>query len=680
MNKKLKRLNELILNHSKLSIILVYNIISVGVIAAFYPILPILMGYPPNTIYISQQLGTSYNMQYAAAIILTVIVGTIFLLYLLKDVEKWVQYSNSTETDLDKLRIIRNKCMNLPYLIYIFQLIFFSIPVIVVITLVALIIKAPITLLIKIFVLVFSLISLVAIISHIFSKRIFTGILLRTYRGEKNEGIRISLKTKIFLQIIPMFVVAVLFTGMLGYSRLMEEKGDLVYVICNNLLKENTRIKDAANAEEVFATFNSPAISNVKISYFIVYNGRFISSDGYKPSAFFNYFINHPVGDQLNRVYGDTNESQGVITEINGKMGNIKVGIRYDLASSRTIEHFFITVLALLLLFNLILYFVLRNFIIEILFVANSLNQYTEEGNIASGLQIPVTSNDEIGDLIITFNEISERQMEYDKLKNEFLANISHELRTPLNVILATIQLSDLYVKKGLTNDLEKNSKNNKIIRQNCLRLLRLVNNIIDISKIEAGFIQLQPQPMDIIAVIRTITLSVSEYAKTKGISLEFESDLNKKILSCDPDKIERIILNLLSNAIKFTNPKGHIFVTIREKEKNLLISVRDTGIGIPLDKQEIIFERFRQVEQSLKRNYDGSGIGLSLVKSFVEMHGGNITVESEYGIGSEFIIQLPIIQSAAEEDSDSENTQRVMDYQNVEKINVEFSDIYTDY
>jgi Osmosensitive K+ channel histidine kinase len=145
--------------------------------------------------------------------------------------------------------------------------------------------------------------------------------------------------------------------------------------------------------------------------------------------------------------------------------------------------------------------------------------------------------------------------------------------------------------------------------------------------------------------------------------------------MAIDPDKIERIMLNLLSNAIKFTNTGDEIRVNIVDKNDRIFISVEDTGVGIPEDKLQMIFERFGQVEKTIKRNKEGSGIGLSLVESLVDLHGGNISVRSRLGEGSEFVIELPIKLVIDEEKSNNHN----MLYESkVERINIEFSDIYS--
>jgi PAS domain S-box-containing protein len=263
---------------------------------------------------------------------------------------------------------------------------------------------------------------------------------------------------------------------------------------------------------------------------------------------------------------------------------------------------------------------------------------------------------------------------QYDILKTEFFANLSHELRTPINVILSAIQLLNLYTNEGSEDFNNKNI--NKYIftmQQNCYRLLRLVSNIIDITKIDAGFFDLELTNCNIVNIVEDITLSVSEYIEQKGITLIFDTEVEERIMACDSDKIDRIMLNLLSNAVKFTNPGGKIMVNIYDREDKVVISVKDNGIGISKVNQKLIFERFHQVDKSLTRSHEGSGIGLSIVKSLVELHEGNITVKSEYKKGTEFIIELPV-KFVRSKDSPYNNTNE----DNIEKINIEFSDIYT--
>lgn len=263
-----------------------------------------------------------------------------------------------------------------------------------------------------------------------------------------------------------------------------------------------------------------------------------------------------------------------------------------------------------------------------------------------------------------------------NEAKTMFFANISHELRTPLNIMLSSTQLMKYYIKNEEKLDKDRITEKLNIQTQNCYRLLRLVNNIIDITKIDSGHFSLSFTTCNIVEIIENVTLSIAEYVQLKGIELVFDTDIEEKLIRCDLDAIERIMLNLLSNAIKFTPKGGSILVTIHDMQDYVRISVKDTGVGIQKEMQSEIFERFKQVDNLLTRRHEGSGIGLSLVKSLVEMHGGKVSVQSEYQAGSEFIVEIPCLGGSASEwqcekqvSADGDNV--------IKKIDIEFSDIY---
>jgi signal transduction histidine kinase len=288
--------------------------------------------------------------------------------------------------------------------------------------------------------------------------------------------------------------------------------------------------------------------------------------------------------------------------------------------------------------------------------------------------------NNQIVELIgiaidITEEVKAKNQMEKNlKIQEEIFANISHELKTPLNVIFSTAQLFELYLKSdSITANINKISRGVNIIKQNCYRLTKLISNIVDISKIDSGYFELNLSNENIVNITEDIVQSVSEYIKGKGLSITFDTNTEEKIIACDADKIERIILNLISNAIKFSNPGGSIFVNILNKGHIVEIEVRDTGIGIDQKYLDNIFERFHQVDKSLSRNAEGSGIGLSLVKSIVELLDGKISAESIVGEGSTFKIELPA--RTVEIPTYIDKNKPINS--NVERINIEFSDIY---
>lgn len=264
---------------------------------------------------------------------------------------------------------------------------------------------------------------------------------------------------------------------------------------------------------------------------------------------------------------------------------------------------------------------------------------------------------------------------ELEELRTQFFANLSHEIRTPLNVILGSIQLLELCLRDNVFEECRKRvCKHIKTLKQNCYRVLRVINNLLDITKVESGYFEIQLSNNDIVKIIEDITLSVVDYARQKNINLIFDTNVEEKWIACDPDKIEKIILNLLSNSIKFTNPGGNIFINIENKVDNIDIIVEDTGIGIPKDKIPKVFDYYSQVNKSLVKKEEGSGIGLSLAKSLIELHKGSISVNSEYGKGSKFIVSLPL----AYIENEKKEVLKEKEYVNVERLEIEFSDIYS--
>lgn len=270
--------------------------------------------------------------------------------------------------------------------------------------------------------------------------------------------------------------------------------------------------------------------------------------------------------------------------------------------------------------------------------------------------------------------ELLNETLEYDQIKTEFFSNITHEFRTPINVILAAIQL--IYtIKQDSLDEKEKNCLN--IMKQNCYRLLRLSNNLIDINKIDSDYFELKLVNCNIVEVVEAITLSIAEYIESKGITITFDTDTEEKTIVCDPEQIERVLLNLLSNAVKFTHSEGRILVKLSDYGNKVVITVKDNGIGIPDDKQKTIFERFQQVNKSLSRQSEGSGIGLSLVKSLIEKHGGRIKLNSKLGVGSEFIFEIPCKPVTGKLPNLS-SWSCMSKHNFVESARIEFSDIYS--
>jgi len=265
-----------------------------------------------------------------------------------------------------------------------------------------------------------------------------------------------------------------------------------------------------------------------------------------------------------------------------------------------------------------------------------------EEGQVLFAIAsiVDITNRINLQNELIIAKEKAE---ESDRLKSAFLANMSHEIRTPMNGILG---FAELLKEPGLSG--KEQQKYIGIIEKSGERMLNIINDIVDISKIEAGLIELSITESNIISQIEYIYTFFKPEAEAKGIKLSFTTQLeaNEALIKTDREKVYAILTNLVKNAIKFTEEGGSIEISCNlsteGKAEEIKIYVKDTGIGIPKERQAAIFERFIQADIDDKMAYQGAGLGLSISKAYVEMLGGKIWVESESGKGSTFYFTLP--------------------------------------
>ncbi len=229
----------------------------------------------------------------------------------------------------------------------------------------------------------------------------------------------------------------------------------------------------------------------------------------------------------------------------------------------------------------------------------------------------------------------NERLKELDEQKSDFFANVSHELRTPLTLSLGPLES---LLKMEHTPEEEEHLQ---ALHRNQLRLLRLINQLLDVAKVESGRAQAEYSKEDVVSVVRELAGEIDEATRAKGIRMDVIVPSEPVWLYIDREKFEQLLLNLLSNAFKFTEKGGRIEVSVMRGTDRTQVAVRDTGTGIPESKLHTIFDRFTQADSSETRQYPGTGIGLALVQSYVELHGGTIKVESQLGVGTTLTVSL---------------------------------------
>ncbi len=243
----------------------------------------------------------------------------------------------------------------------------------------------------------------------------------------------------------------------------------------------------------------------------------------------------------------------------------------------------------------------------------------------------------------VTSTKELERLKKLDRMKTEFVANISHELRTPLaaikaysETILDSLDMLDPETLKDFMDTIHKQS----------IHLENLLNELLDFSRLEQKTLKLEKEEVNIVDVVRDAVESLKEKAENNGVRLEFEAEEEEIKAFIDPKRIRQVLINLIDNGIKFSKRDAKdkfVKVRVEKKEDSVLISVEDNGLGIPKDKFDKIFDKFYRVDQSLTYEISGTGLGLTVAKEIVELHGGKIWVESEEGVGSTFFVELPL-------------------------------------
>jgi len=362
---------------------------------------------------------------------------------------------------------------------------------------------------------------------------------------------------------------------------------------------------------------------------------------------------------QLSKEYPLSLQIEGLVNQLvereREKMGQLRASVA---AANKNTLVLMASSAAVLILLALLLGFVTSwSFILPVQEAHRFLGEVAK-GNFAATISVP--NRDEFGALADRMNQMSqELQRLYDsqrrdsqelqrlndqlqqasKAKSNFLANMSHELRTPMNAILGFVEmaLDEIYgevpphLKEPLT-DIQTNGKH----------LLRLINDVLDLSKIEAGRMELVLAEYSVQDVVETVRSSLQSLALEKGLEFVASAEDDIPLAFGDGRRIAQCLTNLVGNAVKFTK-RGRVAVWVEQQADNLVYRVSDTGIGIPKEELENIFGEFQQVDTAITREYSGTGLGLNITKKFVEMHGGGIWVESELGQGSTFSFSIPL-------------------------------------
>jgi signal transduction histidine kinase len=369
--------------------------------------------------------------------------------------------------------------------------------------------------------------------------------------------------------------------------------------------------------------------------------------------------VNEAMSLQLSKGYPLYEQIAGLVDQVVIAEQSKMIGLRAEVAAAtRRTQYLMGGFVASSIVLALLLGFVISwSFILPVREAHGFLTEVAK-GNFAATINVP--NRDEFGVLADRMNQMSrelhslyenqraagqelerlnERLVEASKAKSEFLANMSHELRTPMNAILGFLEmlLDDIYgeVPPDLRDPLMD-------IQVNGRHLLNLINDVLDLSKIEAGRMELALAEYSVQDVVETVGASLQSLASEKGLTFVAGVQPGIPLAVGDGRRITQCLMNLAGNALKFTK-QGRVEIWVEQKQDLLHYRVSDTGIGIPQDQVEQVFGEFRQVDAAITREFGGTGLGLSITKKFVEMHGGQIWVESVLEKGSTFFFEIPL-------------------------------------
>jgi signal transduction histidine kinase len=251
---------------------------------------------------------------------------------------------------------------------------------------------------------------------------------------------------------------------------------------------------------------------------------------------------------------------------------------------------------------------------------------------------VQVNSHDELGRLSHTFNDMTARLQAARQMQVDFVADVSHELRTPLTSIKGTIET----LRDGAVNDLDVRDHFLETVETETDRLIRLVNDLLLLSRVDSAALNLSRKPTDIGQLVRTTADRLTEQAQTHNLKLEVSIDPAAPLMPVDADRIEQVLLNLLDNAIKYSRPGGSIRLRVSTTpDRPVLVQVIDEGIGIPVDELPRVGERFYRADRARSRG--GHGLGLAIAQSLIRAHGGELWLESEEGVGTTASFTLPV-------------------------------------
>lgn len=647
-------------------LIIIYNIVDILAVLMFYPLIPKLLNYPINSIDNSFQVainGLTYTQQYISILILCIFIENIILTIAYKNISKLLDQMNQGR-NIDKLYIKAVKTIeNTPIIIYLLQVIT---PVII-IAITFLILNGNIGVIVKVALVFFAMLLSVATISYVFAKRVFKDILIDLfYNTNKNNDIgkellnkirRSSIKGSVIFVVLPLLIVTIVFITFIGYSNLTKQKGDYLYKIYNKELLEKTS-NEYTSIEELMKDLNNLELLDNKDCYFIIYSDgkNYISNENENLSVFFIKYSEEVSKD--NRTYGFyATDEEGVFRKITIGDDSYTIGIKYSTATIEMIRTIIVVSIIILLLSIALLLYSLEYIFKDIVLVSKNLNKMAKSKKIDLNDRLPISSNDEISDLIKSFTNIQEKtsryieQIEQDQytmqrqaqfaVLGEFAGGLAHDLNSPLSAVKLDISTLKKYIDSDkISTDEHIRDKLDEMLKNIDSSLNSMGNIIMGVRNQIRATGDTDNQEFALIDILEGIkVLFRSLFMKS---NCQIEVDISPEIkLFGEKNKLDRVLGNLIKNCIdaySMRNIKGIVKVKAKQDNEKTIISVTDEAGGIDKEIKDKIFK-----EMKTTKGEKGTGFGLYYSNTIIESSfKGRMYFETQDGVGTTFFIEIP--------------------------------------
>lgn len=648
---------------NKIIIIFTITVIIIGII--FFPILPRLLNYPPDSINNEFQrnidLGILYTEQYILIIFLCFLIGLIAIKLSTKilDINEDKDFSKYNK---DNTKII-GKIFNLPYKIYLIHLL---IPSIAIISLYA-ISEGSINIgTLKIALLIVTIETLIALVVFIYCKNLISKILERNNINEKYINKFSSLKTKIFIIILPMILVALVFTSLLGYSRIVEEKSQYMYLSNEMILEENFTKKDYTLNEVETILENIKLLQDDDTQFIIYEDGDYTTLNKKNLSDFFIKYTLQKSENQRNRIYETYGiDIQGAVKQINIDGSKAYIGIAFNIVTDSTLIYFLVGIVILFLINCIVLYYIAKSLADDTRKVSEALNNIVKNKNKKQKKHLPITSNDEIAQLVIAFNKIQDitdnyieeiennqyvmqRQAQFSIL-GEFAGGIAHDLNSPLSAMQLDIGMlkddilpskiqAEPEIKEILQDVLNNIDKSIEKMSKTIAGVRNQIRSTADTEKERFSFVEL----------IEGIEILFGSLLRKNNCQLIYDKSKDYYLYG-EKNKLDRVIGNVIKNSIDAyieKEKKGKIEVSISKNDKEYIIKIADEAGGIPNEIKDTLFKEMRTT-----KGENGTGFGLYYSNTIIESSfKGTITFETKENVGTTFYINLPLKYNNKEE------------------------------